>query len=158
MYLTKIAGKLAPLLRLDPIKRSRLALTLDIAGIPLTPECYTMKAFLTAAATGLLSVPFFMIMPLMGLLIMACTCDYQKESGCGDFLFIPGHDCRPVLLPLSDAENFMGTTIDRTDCSCIMDSRCFIRLYNKWIELATASSKDCPIHQILHLMNRPPVP
>ena len=89
---------------------------------------------------------------------VSCTCDYQKESGCGDFLVIPGHDCRPVLLPLSDAENFMGTTIDRTDCSCIMDSRCFIRLYNKWIELATASSKDCPIHQILHLMNRPPVP
>ena len=70
VYLTKIAGKLAPLLKLDPIKRSRLALTLDIAGIPLTPECYTMKAFLTAIATGLLSIPFFMIMPLMGLLIM----------------------------------------------------------------------------------------
>lgn len=70
VYLTKIAGKLAPLLKLDPIKRSRLSLTLDIAGIPLTPECYTMKAFLTAFATGLLSVPFFMIMPLMGLLIM----------------------------------------------------------------------------------------
>lgn len=70
VYLTKIAGKLSPLLKLDPIKRSRLALTLDIAGIPLTPECYTMKAFLTAAATGLLGVPFFMVMPLMGLLIM----------------------------------------------------------------------------------------
>ena len=70
VYLTKIAAKLSPLLKLDPIKRSRLSLTLDIAGIPLTPECYTMKAFLTAAATGLLGVPFFMIMPLMGLLIM----------------------------------------------------------------------------------------
>lgn len=70
VYLTKIAAKLSPLLKLDPIKRSRLALTLDIAGIPLTPECYTMKAFLTAFATGLLSIPFFMIMPLMGLLIM----------------------------------------------------------------------------------------
>ena len=70
VYLTKIAAKLSPLLKLDPIKRSRLALTLDIAGIPLTPECYTMKAFLTAAAPGLLGVPFFMVMPLMGLLIM----------------------------------------------------------------------------------------
>ena len=89
---------------------------------------------------------------------VSCACDYQKESGCGDFLFIPGHDCRPVLLPLSDAETFMGATIDRTDCSCVMDSRCFIRLYSKWIELSTPSSKDCPIHQILHLMNRPPVP
>ncbi len=70
VYLTKIAAKFSPLLKLDPIKRSRLALTLDIAGIPLTPECYTMKAFLTAFATGLLGIPFFMIMPLMGLLIM----------------------------------------------------------------------------------------
>ncbi len=70
VYLTKIAAKLSPLLKLDPIKKSRLSLTLDIAGIPLTPECYTMKAFLTAFATGLLSVPFFMVMPLMGLLIM----------------------------------------------------------------------------------------
>lgn len=70
VYLTKIAAKLSPLLKLDPIKKSRLALTLDIAGIPLTPECYTMKAFLTAFATGLLGIPFFMIMPLMGLLIM----------------------------------------------------------------------------------------
>lgn len=70
VYLTKIAGKLAPLLKLDPIKKGRLALTLGIAGIPLTPECYTMKAFLTASATGLLGIPFFMVMPLMGLLIM----------------------------------------------------------------------------------------
>lgn len=70
VYLTKVAGKLAPLLRLDPIKKGRLALTLGIAGIPLTPECYTMKAFLTASATGLLGIPLFMVMPLMGLLIM----------------------------------------------------------------------------------------
>lgn len=70
VYLTKIAGKFSPLLMLDPIKKSRLALTLDIAGIPLTPECYTMKAFLTAFITGFLGVPFFVIMPLMGLLII----------------------------------------------------------------------------------------
>ena len=70
VYLTKIAAKLAPLLRLDPIKKGRLALTLDIAGIPLTPECYTMKAFLTASATGLAAIPFFLFMPLMGLLVL----------------------------------------------------------------------------------------
>ncbi len=70
VYLTKIAGKLSPLLRLDPIKKNRLALTLAIAGIPLTPECYTMKAFLTALAAGLLGIPFFLFMPLMGFLII----------------------------------------------------------------------------------------
>lgn len=86
---------------------------------------------------------------------VSCTCDYHKE-GCGDFLYIPGHDCQPILLPVPDAENFMGTAIDRTDFSCVMDSRCFIRLYSKWIELVTTSARDCPIQQLLHLMNRPP--
>lgn len=69
VYLTKVADKLAPFLRLDPIKRNRLALTLSIAEIPLTPEAYTMKAFLSALLTGLLGIPFFLFMPLMGFLL-----------------------------------------------------------------------------------------
>ena len=89
---------------------------------------------------------------------VSCSCDFHEESGCRDFLYIPGHACRPGLFPVSDAEAFMGTTIDRTDFPCVMDSQYFIRLYSKWIELATPSSRDCPIQQILHLMNRPPVP
>ena len=60
VYLTKVAEKLSPLLKLDPIKKGRLAMTLSIAGIPLTPECYTMKAFLSALLTGLAGVPFFL--------------------------------------------------------------------------------------------------
>jgi hypothetical protein len=70
VYLTKIAQKLAPILHLDPIKRNRLATTLSIAEIPLTPECYTMKAFLTAISTGLLSIPFFIFMPLIGFVMI----------------------------------------------------------------------------------------
>lgn len=70
VYLTKIADRLSPLLRLDPIKKSKLALTLTIADIPLSPECYTMKAVLTAVLTGLLGIPFFLFMPLMGFLIL----------------------------------------------------------------------------------------
>ena len=83
VYLTKIAGKLSPLLKLDPIRKGRLAATLSIAGIPLTPECYTMKAFLCALLTGLAGVPFLLFMPLMGLLmaglaIMMWFATYQK--------------------------------------------------------------------------------
>ena len=69
VYLTRIAEKLSFLLRLDPIKRAKLELTLNIAGIPLSPESYTMKAFLTAAATALCGLPFFFFMPLMGILV-----------------------------------------------------------------------------------------
>lgn len=70
VYLTRIAGKLSPLLRLDPIKKNRLALTLAIAGIPLTPECYTMKAFLSALLTALAGIPFFLFLPLLGFLMI----------------------------------------------------------------------------------------
>ena len=63
VYLTKVAEKLSPLLKLDLIKKGRLA-------IPLTPECYTMKAFLTALLTGLVGIPFFLFLPLFGFLII----------------------------------------------------------------------------------------
>lgn len=69
VYLTKVAEKLSPLLKLDPIKRGRLSMTLSIAGIPLTPECYTMKAFLSALLTALAGIPFFLFLPLFGFLM-----------------------------------------------------------------------------------------
>lgn len=70
VYLTRISDRLSPLLRLDPIRKNKLALTLSIAGIPLSPESYTIKAFLTAFITGLIGIPLFPIMPLMGVLVM----------------------------------------------------------------------------------------
>ena len=70
VYLTKVADKLSPLLKLDPIKKGRLAMTLSIAGIPLTPECYTMKAFLSALLTALAGIPFFLFLPLFGFLMI----------------------------------------------------------------------------------------
>ena len=48
VYLTKIAERFSPLLKLDPIKRGKLALTLSIAGIYLSPETYTLKALFTS--------------------------------------------------------------------------------------------------------------
>lgn len=83
VYLTKIAQKLSPLLKLDPIKRAKLSMTLGIAGIPLSPETYTMKAFLTAAVTAICGLPFFFIMPLMaflmiGLAVMMWFATYYK--------------------------------------------------------------------------------
>ena len=70
---------------------------------------------------------------------ISCSCSYR----------------RAVLLPLADAENFLGTRIDRTDCAAVVSSSCFIRLYHQWILLSTPSSSDCPIQQLLHLLNRP---
>lgn len=85
---------------------------------------------------------------------IACNCEYQRESNCGDFLFAPGHDCIPVLFPLKDAELFIGTTIDPSDCSIVMDSKTFIRLYHKWIEMVTQSDSSCPLQLLLAHLNQ----
>ena len=44
VYLTRIARLLAPVIRLDPVKRGKLQTTLEIAELSLTPEAYTAKA------------------------------------------------------------------------------------------------------------------
>lgn len=73
VYLTRIAEKLSPLLKLDPIKKSKLELALNIAEIPLTPETYTMKAILTAIFTALLGLFLFLFIPLVGFLVMGLS-------------------------------------------------------------------------------------
>jgi len=84
-----------------------------------------------------------------------CTCcKYSKSPQCKDFLFIPGHDCRPVLIPICDAEIFLCRKIDRSDCAAIISNITFRRLYNKFFELYTISDQDCPVRQILEHMNR----
>lgn len=70
VYVTKVAEALGNLLKLDPIRQNKLKLTLSIAGIPLTPEAYTMKAFLTAFMIALAGLPLFLIMPLMGFIVI----------------------------------------------------------------------------------------
>lgn len=83
-----------------------------------------------------------------------CSCPRERNGRCGDFLFIPGHDCIPILLPCSDAEAFLNTQIDSTDCAGILSSKTFFRLYHKWLELITDSDQICPLKQILPLLNQ----
>lgn len=70
VYLTRMAKLLSHFIRIDPVKRGRLLSTLKIAGVPLTPEAYTARAFLTALAVAFLSLPVFLIMPLFGFLVL----------------------------------------------------------------------------------------
>lgn len=57
VYVTKIAGWIAPYLRLDRLKRNKVQRALDIAGLQLTPEVYTARAWVTAGAVGLCAIP-----------------------------------------------------------------------------------------------------
>ena len=65
VYITKIAILLAPFLRLDKLKRSRLQTALAIAGLELSPEVYTARAWVTAGAVGICAVPMAFLMPLL---------------------------------------------------------------------------------------------
>lgn len=48
VYTTKIAGLLAPYLKLDKLKRNKLQRALDIVGLELSPEVYTARAWVRA--------------------------------------------------------------------------------------------------------------
>lgn len=65
VYLTKIAGLIAPYLKLDKLKRNKLQRALDIAGMELTPEVYTARAWVTAGAVGLSSLLMAFLIPLI---------------------------------------------------------------------------------------------
>ena len=65
VYITKIAVLLAPFLRLDKLKRNRLQTALAIAGLELTPEVYTARAWVAAGAVGICAVPMAFLMPLL---------------------------------------------------------------------------------------------
>jgi hypothetical protein len=65
VYITKIAVLLAPFLRLDKLKRNRLQTALSIAGLELSPEVYTARAWVTAIAVGICAVPMAFLMPLL---------------------------------------------------------------------------------------------
>ena len=64
VYLTKVAKLFAPCLRLDRLKRNKLQAALAIAGLELTPEVYTARAWVTAGAVGLCALPMAFLIPL----------------------------------------------------------------------------------------------
>lgn len=70
VYLTRIAGLVAPYLRLDKLKRNKLQRALDIAGIKLTPEVYTARAWVTAGAVGIGALLMIPLIPLMAPILI----------------------------------------------------------------------------------------
>ena len=64
VYTTKIAGLLAPYLKLDKLKRNKLQRALDIVGLELSPEVYTARAWVRAGSVGLCALLMEPLMPL----------------------------------------------------------------------------------------------
>jgi len=70
VYVTRIAVFLEKYMRIDKLKRSKLQSVLTLAGIEMSPEVYTLKAYIKAAAVALCSLPVFIIQPLFSLVII----------------------------------------------------------------------------------------
>jgi len=70
VYVTRIAVYLAGFIRLDKLKHSKLESALALAGMEITPEAYTMKAYIKSAAAALCSLPVFMIQPLLAMVVI----------------------------------------------------------------------------------------
>lgn len=87
------------------------------------------------------------------LYVRCSTCKHCREENCGDFLFVPGHNCVPILLPIPDAEIFLGRSIDSSDCAGVLSNTAFLGLYHQWLMLCTVSDEICPFHQMLHMLN-----
>lgn len=67
VYITRVARCFEKFVKLDSLKRAKLQMTLNIAGVVLTPEVYVAKAYVTAILTALCSLPLFFIQPFMAI-------------------------------------------------------------------------------------------
>lgn len=64
VYITRIARLFERWFKLDKMKCDKLQSALTIAGIALTPEVYTLKAYVKAGLVALSALPMAFIMPL----------------------------------------------------------------------------------------------
>lgn len=125
VYVTKIAGWIAPYLRLDRLKRNKVQRALDIAGLQLTPEVYTARAWVTAGAVGLCAIPMAFLIPLLVpiLIGLAVALWFSTYYAAFDFVkkrrkLIEGEIPRFALTVGQSLEN------DRDVASSIADINC----------------------------------
>ena len=88
VYITRIAVFFEKNVKLDRLKRDKLLSVLEIAGIEVSPEVYTLKAYITAILVALGSVPVFIIQPLLALVVigLAVTLWFSTYYSAFDFV------------------------------------------------------------------------
>lgn len=69
IYFKDFAAKLSEKIKLGEYKKAQLEADLKTAGIDITPELYVSQAIVKAMAIGLLAIPAFLVVKLLGLFI-----------------------------------------------------------------------------------------
>ncbi len=70
IYLKEFAAKLAEHLHLNEYKRAQLEADLRTAGMDISPEMYMSNAIVKSVAIGLLAIPAFFMVKIIGLFIV----------------------------------------------------------------------------------------
>ena len=70
VYITRIAVFFEKFITLDKLKQSKLQSVLAIANVEISPEAYTLKAYVKAALIALCSLPMFLIQPILAMVII----------------------------------------------------------------------------------------
>ena len=81
LYLKEFASKLSEKLKLNEYKKAQLEADIRTAGMDTTPEEYVANAIVKAVAIGLLAIPAFLIIKILGLFIVfVAVVVYFSES------------------------------------------------------------------------------
>lgn len=81
IYQKEIATKLSEKIKLNEYKKAQLEADLKTAGMDMTPEQYVSNAVVKAVTIGLLAIPAFLIVKILGLLIVfIAVVTYFSES------------------------------------------------------------------------------
>ena len=70
IYFKDFAAKLSEKIKLGEYKKAQLEADLKTAGMDITPELYVSQAIVKAMAIGLLAIPAFLVVKLLGLFIV----------------------------------------------------------------------------------------
>ena len=73
IYLKEFAAKLSGKIRLNEFKKAQLEADLRTAGMDMSAELYVSNAIVKALAIGILAIPAFFIVKLLGLFILAAA-------------------------------------------------------------------------------------
>lgn len=70
IYFKDFAAKLSEKIKLGEYKKAQLEADLKTAGMDITPELYVSQSIVKAMAIGLLAIPAFLVVKLLGLFIV----------------------------------------------------------------------------------------
>ena len=87
-------------------------------------------------------------------------CRERCPQACGgkkDFLYTPGANGVPVIVPVCDIELLYGRRLDKTECLTEFSIPRFSSLYSGWLETAAPDITKCRLMQAALSLNPPEV-